>query len=246
MLPDMYNALELSPLLRFISTEVVQLRSTDSECPFYVHKALLKSRCEIIYSALSKGFLESREGVYTCTDTTHDTLGWAVEWMYTGGFGYGKPVMIGDRKKAETATNLSELVEAMKSHRLIVLLRLYIFGDLYLINGLKEAAFDSLRKYLRVRWLFHKHKSDQGVPSEMHLPVIALLYLAFSKVRSDDELLTWLAQFASCNLNPLREQPFFNDLLDEAPWLSSFMMASLRPASSPPWDAASKTRDRMR
>ncbi|PLB55646.1 hypothetical protein P170DRAFT_422176 [Aspergillus steynii IBT 23096] len=222
------------PLSEFLySGALVQLRSSDSNQPFYVHKALLESKCKVIYSALSRGFLESQEGVYTCTDTTHATLARAVEWMYSGNYPLLSKQELGadarqdsmDTRQEEKANNLSELAEEMKNHPVMTHLQLYIFGEVYLIPDLKQAAHEELTRWCSC--------IVQGLSPPQAL--IALLHMAFSNIKPDDRLLHWFAHFSSWRLDVLRQQPLFNDLLLEHPVLGSLMMASVRPASDYPY-----------
>ncbi|KAI9042489.1 BTB/POZ domain-containing protein [Aspergillus affinis] len=225
-----------SPFYEHIYSEIVQLRSSDSGRHFNVHKDLLESKCKVMYSALSKGFLETKEGVYTCTDTTHGTLALAVEWMYTGT--YTEPVhhvaeaVVGQPPGMEQEVNpnsLNDLADETKSHPIIAHLQLYIFSDLYLMAGLKQTAFQKLTGQLTLM--------DKAKNVETQRAVIAMLHLAFSKINPDDELLGWLAHFASWNLLGLLPRPLFHDLLVKVPALGSLMMYSLYPAKFTPWSS---------
>ncbi|KAK1143320.1 hypothetical protein N8T08_006847 [Aspergillus melleus] len=234
-----------NPFYEHIYSEIVHLRSSDSERQFNVHKAVLESKCKVIHSALSKGFSEFKEGVYTCTDTTHDTLALAVEWMYTGSYTMaahmpleartGQPV---GTEQGVNPSNLSELAEEMKSDPIIAHLRLYTFSDLYLMTDLNILAYNRLAHHLA-------NVDRTTKRGETQRAIIAMLHLAFSKIKPGDKFLNWLAHFASWNLEVLLSQTLFNDLLADVPALGSLMMTSLSPATSSPWGSRKAKRVKL-
>lgn len=136
----------------------------------------------------------------------------------------GQPAEVEQGAKANT---LSEVAEDMENDQIMASLRLYIFSNIYLMTGLKKVAFQNLTSYLTA--------VDKIESPESQRAVIAMLHVAFSNIQPGDELLGWLAHFASWNLDKLLRQSLFNALLLEVPALSLLMMTSLRPAVSTPW-----------
>jgi hypothetical protein len=117
-------------------------------------------------------------------------------------------------------------------HPLLAHIRLYIFAGVYLIGGLKQHAFEKMKACLQ--------NLDKENEFGMPLIAIAMLRKAFSEVSPEDDLLDWLARYASFRLVRLRAQPSFNDLLRAEPGLGARMMKWLSPASEPPWPPKSR------
>ncbi|KAH8427578.1 uncharacterized protein LDX57_005292 [Aspergillus melleus] len=135
-------------------------------------------------------------------------------------------------------SNLSELAEEMKSDPIITHLRLYTFSDLYLMTDLNNLAYNKLTHHLA-----NVDRTTKRV--ETQRAIIAMLHLAFSKIKPGDKLLNWLAHFASWNLEVLLSQTLFNDLLVDVPALGSLMMTSLNPATSSPWGSRKAKRVKL-
>lgn len=203
---------------------------------FNIHRKLLERKCETIYSAFREVFSETYQSKYTCKDTTDGTLACFVEWAYRADYGDElKPTKTTRAKSVSSevgndfsAKKMTKADVEMDNHPLLTHLRLYIFGDIYLVENLKQSAFGKLTACLR----------SLDVPDDLgsQLAVIAMLRLASSELPLDNDLLDWLAQYASYNLDKLRLQSSFHDLLRTQPGLGSCMIRTLRAASGPPWE----------
>lgn len=112
-------------------------------------------------------------------------------------------------------------------HPLLAHVRLYIFGGAYLIGGLKQHAFEKMKACLQ--------NLDENNEFGMPLIAIAMMRKAFSEVSPEDDLLDWLARYASFRLDRLRAQSSFNDLLRAEPGLGARMVGLLSPRLEPPW-----------
>ncbi|KAI2746739.1 hypothetical protein DTO013E5_50 [Penicillium roqueforti] len=107
-------------------------------------------------------------------------------------------------------------------------LRVYIFSDTYLVDDLKNLAFEKFTTVVK----------DVGAPKNLseQLAVIDCLSLAFSTLPPHDKLLEWLARYAAWCLSSLRLQENFHKLLQRNPALSYRMMETLNPANEAPWN----------
>lgn len=142
----------------------------------------------------------------------------------------GVKMSVDDFSKARTPSQitLSSSVDSSQAHILLCHLRVYIFSDIYMVQGLKDLAFEKFEAVLK----------SMGKPQSMteQLAIVDCLELTFSKVPLHDKLPGWLAQHASWCMKELRFQSKFHDLLRKLPGIGSRMMDSLRPAQHPPWD----------
>lgn len=224
---------------RFLDSETVSLCTHNSARSFNIHRKLLEHKCEVIYSASRKGFSETYQHKYICKDTTDGTLARFVEWAYRADYGNElKPTKtIGAKSVSSEASDgrvletKSEEVET-DNHPLFTHLRLYIFGNVYLVEDLKQIAFEKLTACLR--------SLENPDDLDLQLAIIDMLRLAFNELPLNDDLLDWLAQYASYNLDHLRLQTSFHDLLRTRPGLGSCMVRTLRAASEPPWRSESR------
>lgn len=116
----------------------------------------------------------------------------------------------------------------LQAHTLLCHLRVYIFSDTYLVDGLKNLAFEKFTTVVK----------DVGSPKNLNeqLAVIDCLSLAFSTLPSRDDLVEWLARYAAWCLSSLRSQEKFHELLQKIPALSYRMLGMLNPADAPPWN----------
>jgi hypothetical protein len=224
-----------------LTSDTVALKSPGSTCSFKIHKDLLKSKAKILHAALTSGFSEGQNGVYPCTDTTDGTLARFVEWAHRGDY----PASVistdlvqtkikasddsaEDDESSAAAANVSECTDVeLDNHPLLAHLRLYIFSDVYLISELKQLAYEKLTA------CFVDINRPQTLDQQR--AVITVLRAAFLKIQPNDDLLDWLAHYASYSVGQLRLQPSFHDLLEAAPSLSSRMMNTLTPPGYPPW-----------
>ncbi|PWY82959.1 hypothetical protein BO70DRAFT_429021 [Aspergillus heteromorphus CBS 117.55] len=239
----------------FLSSGTVSLCTRSSTRSFQIHRALLDSKCKVMRKALNSGFSEARENKYTCEDTADGTLARFVEWAYRGDYVDPlKPPAVGQMRlppplgpmKADTGSGVpstnddepaGEEVDGAKltayNYLLVTHVRVYIFAQVYLIDELRYLAYCKL-----TGCLIEMHIP---VDSNQQLAVINMLHLAFGKIPANDELLSWLAQYASYYVEQLRQHPCFDLLLRTCPALGASMMNSLQPSLQPPWQSGKQT-----
>lgn len=222
---------------------MVSLQAGKSGPLFNIHGDLLGSKCKTIISAFQRGFEEAQKGVYTFQDTSAGTLGRFIEWAYTGDYPAVLSATTSALSETKEAENAGDKIEeedggrnriategidlVAENHPLLAHIQLYIFCIIYLIPDLQQLAFEKLSTCL----------IDLEKPDNLstQLAVIAALRVAFLRLPPQDPLLDWLAQYAAYCVDELRLQKDFLDLLSESPLLSSRMILSLNPGSSPPW-----------
>lgn len=176
--------------------------------------------------------------MYVFEDVAEGTIARFIEWAYRGDY----PATISGTNIGQTPillegteTDIDEKPEnttpetdsTSENHPLLVHIRLYIFSETYLVPDLQQLAYEKLTACL----------TDLDKPNSLdtQLAVIDALRLSFPRLPQHDKLLDWLAQYAAYCLDKLRVQGPFHNLLKEFPTLSSRMILSLGPASTPPW-----------
>ena len=124
---------------------------------------------------------------------------------------------------------------------LITHARVYIFGDVYGIEKMKELALTYLTREIQT---IAPMQSGGGTtnyfaanrPGEMDKPrlkeVVALFYLCFNRLCDKDRLLIWLGRFAAWRIHELCQEPIFLALL---PQMSSHVFPTVNRAAKPPW-----------
>lgn len=223
---------------RFLDSEFASLRAGQTGRPFKIHRKLLSSKSKPLSAALDSELKEGQNGVYAFEEVTEGTLARFVEWAYRGDY----PTPIGEIQTVQ-AQHFPDAVEASidgkstvttpetdftsENHPLLVHIRLYIFSHTYLINELQQLSYEKVTTCL----------TDLDKPDglDIQLAVVDALRLAFYRLPQHDCLLDWLAQYSAYCIDKLRVQGSFHDLLRDFPTLSSRMILSLSPASSPPW-----------
>ncbi|OJJ07518.1 hypothetical protein ASPVEDRAFT_202378 [Aspergillus versicolor CBS 583.65] len=191
---------------------------------------------KIIASAFDRGFGEGQKGPYTFQDTSEGTLARFIEWAYTADYpAIIKPTEADEQtavdypgEKAVSTTN-SKPNLTQENHPLLSHIRLYIFCSIYVIPDLQKLAFD------RATAAFTELKRPTTLDTQ--LSVIAAMRVSFRKLLPNDQLLDWLAQYAAYNVDHLRIQRGFHDLLQESPTLASRMVLSLKATGVPPWES---------
>lgn len=195
-------------------------------------------------AALDSNLKEGQSGVYEFQEVAEGTIARFIEWAYRGdypatvsGTNIGQiPTLLEstetniDKKPASTTPKSHFTPE---NHPLLVHIRLYMFSETYLVPDLQQLAYEKVAACL----------TDLDKPKSLDttLVVIDALRLSFPRLPQHDRLLDWLLRYAAYCLDKLREQGPFHDLLEEFPTLSSRMMMSLGPASSPPWRTTQPT-----
>jgi len=236
----------------FLNSPTVSLKAAEHGRPFQIHRDLLASKSKTIASAFDRGFGEGQKGLYTFQDTSEGTLARFIEWAYTADY----PAIIKPTEADEQTTIKPESAQTngikddstddpdektvaptttsgpnltQENHPLLLHIRLYIFCSIYVIPDLQKLAFD------RATTAFTE--LNEPTTLDTQLAVIAAMRVSFRKLLPNDQLLDWLAQYAAYNVDNLRVQRGFHDLLQESSTLSSRMVLSLRAASTPPWKA---------
>jgi hypothetical protein len=190
-----------------------------------------------VIAALGGSFDEGQQGIYRFDETTEGTLARFIEWAYRGDY----PTVISEseavqkslphgieadvKDKPTIATPATDFTS--ENHPLLVHIRLYIFSGTYLIPELQGLAFE------KVTACFIDLEKPNSLDTQ--LAVIDALRLSFLRLHEHEALLDWLSQYSAYCIDKLRLQGSFHDLLRDFPILSSRMILSLNPASSPPW-----------
>ncbi|OJJ65744.1 hypothetical protein ASPBRDRAFT_139494 [Aspergillus brasiliensis CBS 101740] len=230
------NKCELS-YIDFLDSELVSLQAGHAGRLFKIHRKLLGLKCEPVIAALDGSFDEGRQGIYRFDETTEGTVARFIEWAYRGDY----PTVISEIEPVQKS--LPHGIEAnvegkpiiappaadftSENHPLLVHIRLYIFSGTYLIPELQHLAFE------KVTACFMDLEKPNSLDTQ--LAVIDAVRLSFLRLHEHDTLLNWLSQYSAYCIDKLRLQSSFHDLLRDFPILSSRMMLSLNPASSPPW-----------
>ncbi|GMF81807.1 unnamed protein product [Aspergillus oryzae] len=224
-----------------IHSDPVSLQVGQTGHSFKIHRRLLYSKSKPLIAALDSDLKEGQSGVYKFEEVTEGTIARFIEWAYRGdypttisGTNIGQTPTLPEGtetdidKKAANTTPETDFTS--ENHPLLVHIRLYIFSETYLIPDLQQLAYEKVTACL----------TDLDIPNSLdtQLAVIDALRLSFYRLPQHDNLLDWLAQYAAYCLDKLRVQGPFHDLLREFPTLSSRMILSLGPASSPPWRTA--------
>lgn len=235
----------------FLNSPTVSLKAAEHGRPFQIHRDLLASKSKTIASAFDRGFGEGQKGLYTFQDTSEGTLARFIEWAYTADYpAIIKPTEADEQTavkpespqtngtkddstdypdgKTVSATH-SEPNLTQENHPLLSHIRLYIFCSIYVIPDLQKLAFD------RATAAFTELKRPTTLDTQ--LSVIAAMRVSFRKLLPNDQLLDWLAQYAAYNVDHLRIQRGFHDLLQESPTLASRMVLSLNATGVPPWES---------
>ncbi|KAF4244383.1 hypothetical protein CNMCM8980_010195 [Aspergillus fumigatiaffinis] len=226
-----------SPYIDFLDSELVSLQAGQAGRLLKIHRKLLGLKCKPVIAALNGSFDEGRQGIYRFDETTEGTVARFIEWAYRGDY----PTVISEIEPVQKS--LSPGIEAdvedkpiiappaadltSENHPLLVHIRLYIFSGTYLIPELQRLAFE------KVTACFTDLEKPHSLDTQ--LAVIDALRLSFLRLHEHDALLNWLSQYSAYCIDKLRLQSSFHDLLRDFPILSSRMMLSLNPASSPPW-----------
>ncbi|GKZ98244.1 hypothetical protein AnigIFM59636_002477 [Aspergillus niger] len=233
----MKEAREL-PYFEFLDSDPVSLRVAQTGRSFRIHRTLLHAKSLPLFAALDSNLKEGQSGVYVFEDVAEGTIARFIEWAYRGDY----PATVSGTNIGQTPillegteTDIDEKPEnttpetnfTSENHPLLIHIRLYIFSETYLVPDLQQLAYEKLTACL----------TDLDKPNSLdtQLAVIDALRLSFPRLPQHDKLLDWLAQYAAYCLDKLRVQGPFHNLLKEFPTLSSRMILSLGPASSPPW-----------
>ncbi|KAL5335651.1 hypothetical protein BJX70DRAFT_312971 [Aspergillus crustosus] len=216
----------------FLDSDTVSLQAGKECRSFNIHRKLLGSKSKAIIAAFDKGFEEGQKGTYTFQHTSEGTLARFIEWAYTGDYPtIIKPTLAQERQSTNVecaeVQNEANTCSTSENHPLLAHIRLYIFCGIYIIPSLQNLAFKKTTACLT--------ELEKPIGLDTHLAVIAVLRMSFHQLHKNDLLLGWLAQYAAYGIEQLRVQKDFHDLLQECPTLSSRMVLSLNPASSPPW-----------
>ncbi|RDK41717.1 hypothetical protein M752DRAFT_253087 [Aspergillus phoenicis ATCC 13157] len=226
------------PYLDFLDSDPVSLQVGQTGRSFRIHRTLLHSKSSPLIAALDSNLKEGQSGVYVFEDVAEGTIARFIEWAYRGdypatisGTNIGQtPILLEGTEtdideKPENTTPETDLTS--ENHPLLVHIRLYIFSETYIVPDLQQLAYKKVTACI----------TDLDKPNSLdtQLAVIDALQFSFLGLPPHDKLLDWLAQYAAYCLEKLRVQGPFHDLLKEFPTLSSRMILSPGPASSPPW-----------
>ncbi|CDM38414.1 BTB/POZ fold [Penicillium roqueforti FM164] len=217
----------------FLGSDTVSLCTTSSSESWKIHRKLLVSKCKALESAFSHDFPERSSGQYIFNQTTHDTVARFIEWAYRDDYTELDltPMEVNQRSRPRSEPSgpaKPSEDDHLQAHTLLCHLRVYIFSDTYLVDDLKNVAFEKFTTVVK----------DVGNPQNLNeqLAIIDCLLLAFSTLPPHDKLLEWLARYAAWCLSSLRLQVKFHELLQKIPALSYRMMETLSPAKEPPWN----------
>ena len=218
-----------------METETIALSPSDSIRRFNVHKGILENTCRIVYQACTS-FKEGEDGIYKFEDVSEGTLSRFVQWAYKSTYEEEVEVTKSaeqlDNSKSENPGEGDKDNDIDENHPLLVHGRLYVFGDKYLIKGLKTLALQKIRAKLR-NW---------GQVSDLSrlTSIIELLDLMSTNLPSDDEMLDFLGKYSAYNLMNLRQQQCFNDVTGE---LGPHILRYVNPWNGDPFQKGDGTYD---
>ncbi|KAL9622933.1 MAG: hypothetical protein Q9160_002651 [Pyrenula sp. 1 TL-2023] len=223
-------------------SDIFKLETTDDARVYQIHSNLLTTKGGVLKTVaqVDGGFKESKDRAYTFKSTSTGTVARFVEWAYKGDYSANLPV----EHSAEEISRLRDIAEADpagseienlakrirdttvdENHILLCHARVYIFGDAYLIPGLKTLAFDKLTKGVQ--------RADKYNSLDRDTAIIKLLDYCFSNLHPDDELLDFLGQYTAFRIHKLREIPNF---LDIVPKVGYAILPYIGRCTEPPWE----------
>ncbi|KAB8213028.1 hypothetical protein BDV33DRAFT_197134 [Aspergillus novoparasiticus] len=183
----------------------------------HIHRRLLHSKSKPLIEALDSGLKEGQSGVYKFEEVTEGTIARFIEWAYRGDY----PTTISGTNIGQTPT----LPEGIETDI-----------DKKAANTTPETDFTSENHPLLVHIRLYIFSETYLIP-DLHQLAYEKVTACLTDLDIPNSLDTQLAYAAYC-LDKLRVQGPFHDLLREFPTLSSRMILSLGPASSPLWRTA--------
>ncbi|EED16504.1 conserved hypothetical protein [Talaromyces stipitatus ATCC 10500] len=199
------------PYSEFLSSDIVELGTKNSERTFKIHKALLEAKSNEPYGRLEY-IKEGKENIYQFHDTSDNTLLRFIEWAYRGDYpekmdepslASANVTKVSSSDDGDTTTGKDPLSCHME---------MYIFAHVYGVPGLGAKAYERLTDRLKT--------IDKPQDGKVKLQVISMIGLGFRNLYEHDKLLGWLGNYASFCLSELRTVPEFQKLLEEVPSLS--------------------------
>ncbi|KAH0534005.1 hypothetical protein FGG08_007390 [Glutinoglossum americanum] len=227
----------LPPYQEFLSSDTFTLRATNSDTPFKIHEALLRSTSPVLAKMCEGEFREGRERtIHFKEHVLESTLIAFIQWAYTKDYP-NQPLDISNptasgvtNSHARTEVRENSITEELV-HPLLWHILLYDFGHRYFVPSLQALAKRKITTQLQaIQNLREGHEREA---------VLDLLEYAFGNLADSDPILPWLAMVASWKLEELKQCNIrFDELLSGsggafARHLVRFVVASPQPPWSP-------------
>ena len=181
-----------------------------------IHKKLLASISPELNKHVNNNMREGTEGIIYFTDEEEEVLTLFIEWTYTGNY-----------------TREDEL-EQNPWPSLLKHLRLYVFADKFNVPTLKELAESRFHSEVSHVTVEPNILSDEPNNESDVACLIILTGYACDNLPSSDPVLKFLARYAAWNLEWLRGETSFSDLILAQPdFLKELLMNVSGPKTRP-------------
>jgi len=220
-------------VIQILTSELFTLVPSGSNSQLKIHQALLKSLSPAFRSTSEGGWAETDSGIHKFlendvgdeADVTEYVLLCFITWAYLGdyktetvgvnsidttcpvGFGrfHGGMESAQEQATSMETTKMTNIQPVTLPHYLVLNVQIYVFANIYLIQNLKALSQQKIIAYLE---LAHRNGTDL-VDALFDALNYALMHLP-----DDDELLDFLAKYASWKLAVLRsDMGKFNALM---------------------------------